>query len=74
MQLILKKYHKLSINSIFLTFNLSITQTQTDISAFINKAIKYNFGNIEKLCKTYIKSKYIKIDKRKKMISTIKRL
>lgn len=40
----------------------------------INKIIRYNFNDIEKLWKIYIKNKYIRIVKSKKMILIIKKL
>lgn len=40
----------------------------------INKVTKYNLNSVEKPCKTYIKSKYIRIVKSKKMTPTTKRL
>lgn len=39
----------------------------------INKIIRYNFNDIKKLQKIYIKSKYIRIVKSKKMILIIKK-
>lgn len=40
----------------------------------INKAIEFNFNNIEKFCKICIKSKYTRIDKLKKMMLKTKKL
>lgn len=40
----------------------------------INKTTEYNFNSMEELCKVYIKSKYIRNVKLKKMMPTTKRL
>lgn len=45
-----------------------------NILVFINKVREHNFKGIKKLCKAYIKNKYIKIVKLKKMILIIKKL
>ena len=40
----------------------------------INKTIEYNLRDVKELCETFIKSKYIKIVKSKKIIAIIKKL